>query len=62
VWQTYFLDGFRLSDGGLVDFDCWTHGGQVRKATSEYPSQTRPSCDAPAHDIVYLNVIHSGET
>ena len=34
VWRTWFLYGWRLSEGGPVDFCRWTHQGPVRKTFS----------------------------
>ena len=33
-WRKCFLDGWRLSEGGSVDFSFWTHQGSLRKATA----------------------------
>ena len=34
VWQMWFLEGWRLSEGGPVCFSSWTHQGLVWKTTS----------------------------
>jgi len=54
VWRTYFLERLRLSEGGPENFNRWTHGGQVRKASNKCPSPRRPSCDVPRvwHHVV----------